>query len=505
VRTKADLSAAHRYRASVIFRWHGVTIPGFGRLGGGDGAGLRPFRRTPRFDSPAACIAAAQQGDAQIIDAEEMVERQLRTAPATADMFGFLSQVVLALAQYGATHGIRLSDLQDCERILGWMTAEGLTPGDAQYRTLLSVMIADARWGRLGEVPGVHRSIDISTPGATWGAVAGAASAQGPGCRYGGEERAGVGGAAAGDDRVRGDAHEAGDDVPPDNVAPGLDLRHGHMPGRTCCSVWWRRVLYRMKSDGMAVSEEHCSLCMHMVAAFSDSLSDPLLAPSSTVDIQGGERGGGAGGGGGGVGFAAAAMGVWACDESMVSGGASVEARRWLEILCSSWHVLSATQVCSKQAVQGRAGAGEGGGELPFEEGGGGKVPSEASQAREGKGGGGWEVPSEEMLCSLFHILRSATYSLAALSKRLVRDPGKGPEALPKGPEALPDQTDPRQKRWCPGTSLSLSSSSQGGGGRVRGGGGGGGGGGGDLEEFTFLSFALTEQVPKPQTPNPKP
>jgi len=233
LRARHDPSAAHRYRASVVFRWQGVPIPGFvGRSG-----------RAPRFETPAACVAAAEHGGALVLDAEEMVERQLRTAPANADMFAFLSDVVLALARYGAAHGIRLADTHDCERILGWMRAEGLTPGDAQYRTLLSVMIADARWDRLGAANEGRNSIG---PGVR--------SEQEPGNV--GEARAGVGG-AQGYEKAHDDAQQARV-----NVAPGLHLSHTHTAGRTCCSTWWRGVLrrYRVRAHCLRM-RGHPRLC----------------------------------------------------------------------------------------------------------------------------------------------------------------------------------------------------------------------------------------------------
>ena len=77
---------AHKYRESVRLRTQGVAVAGLGgrRWGTGrtGGFGDRPvgYPRTPRFDSPDACLAAARCGTACMLDAEEIVERELRSA-----------------------------------------------------------------------------------------------------------------------------------------------------------------------------------------------------------------------------------------------------------------------------------------------------------------------------------------------------------------------------------------------------------------------------------------
>lgn len=77
---------AHKYRQSVRLRTQGVAVAGLGgrRWGTGrtGGFGDRPvgYPRTPRFDSPDACLAAARCGTACMLDAEEIVERELRSA-----------------------------------------------------------------------------------------------------------------------------------------------------------------------------------------------------------------------------------------------------------------------------------------------------------------------------------------------------------------------------------------------------------------------------------------
>lgn len=37
--------------------------------------------------------------------------------------------------------------MEDGERIIGWMKAEGLVPSSVEYEVLLKLMSADARWG----------------------------------------------------------------------------------------------------------------------------------------------------------------------------------------------------------------------------------------------------------------------------------------------------------------------------------------------------------------------
>jgi hypothetical protein len=110
--------SAHSYRASVRFRWQGVHIPGLGSLGGKtanggcEGRGLDATPRKPRFKTPGACLEAARRGEARVLDAEEMVERQLRTVPADVSMFTFLAEVVFLLAQSGAACGVRLAGIE---------------------------------------------------------------------------------------------------------------------------------------------------------------------------------------------------------------------------------------------------------------------------------------------------------------------------------------------------------------------------------------------------------
>ena len=61
--------AKHGYRSSVRSRWQGVSVAGLG-----DWESL-PARKVHKFDTPAACLAAAQRGSALVLDAEALVER----------------------------------------------------------------------------------------------------------------------------------------------------------------------------------------------------------------------------------------------------------------------------------------------------------------------------------------------------------------------------------------------------------------------------------------------
>ena len=222
-------AAAHTYRASVRHRWHGVKIAGLFQEDGtnmGEStrkSGLRSRTRSPRFETPAACLAAAAKGYSLMLDAEEMVERQLRKSPADDSMFLFLSKVALALARYSATHGIRLVSTPDCERVLGWMKAEGLTPCDAQYRTLLSVMIADTRWeglcaawsNRCQPRPGSKEGRNVH-------------STDVEGCHEGGS--------TIQEGRPQDSRRQA---------QKAQDESHAHIAGRECSSFWWRRLFRR--------------------------------------------------------------------------------------------------------------------------------------------------------------------------------------------------------------------------------------------------------------------
>jgi len=103
-----------------------------------------------------------------------------------------------------------------------------------------------------------------------------------------------------------------------------------------------------MKCDNVTIGERHCRLCMHMVAAFADSLSHPLLPPAWGYDDHdplslgraprgGGGRegeggvgaaGGGGGGGGGSDGRRREAVVIGVLEASRQWG--TIEQREWM-------------------------------------------------------------------------------------------------------------------------------------------------------------------------------
>ena len=85
-----------------------------------------------------------------------------------------------------------------------------------------------------------------------------------------------------------------------DEVAPewgssdgvgGKRVQHSHVGRRECSSSRWLQVLEQMQADGLPLKESHYCLCMHLVAASADAISEPLLPAAPSVSKWlGGQR-----------------------------------------------------------------------------------------------------------------------------------------------------------------------------------------------------------------------
>ena len=71
----------------------------------------------------------------------------------------------------------------------------------------------------------------------------------------------------------------------------GKLVQHSHVGRRECSSSRWLQVLERMQADGLPLTESHYCLCMHLVAASADAISEPLLPAAPSVSKWlGGQR-----------------------------------------------------------------------------------------------------------------------------------------------------------------------------------------------------------------------
>lgn len=71
----------------------------------------------------------------------------------------------------------------------------------------------------------------------------------------------------------------------------GKRVQHSHVGRRECSSSRWLQVLEQMQADGLPLKESHYCLCMHLVAASADAISEPLLPAAPSVSKWlGGQR-----------------------------------------------------------------------------------------------------------------------------------------------------------------------------------------------------------------------
>jgi hypothetical protein len=110
---------------------------------------------------------SVSRGDATVLDGERFLEQALRDGRPSRRMFKQLLEVVTAAARRGAVHGADLTTIDDGERVVQWMRAEGLPVGSGVYARLLHAAAWLAVRGHAGIAYGeaiLHRMCAGCTP-----------------------------------------------------------------------------------------------------------------------------------------------------------------------------------------------------------------------------------------------------------------------------------------------------------------------------------------------------